>query len=147
MAEGPESALPPVKARVVAFLAILVGGLCGGVIGNALVELQCTGDCTTPSAIGALVGAITGAAGVAVVAVLALRAMGEWRTIEHGRAADRPYELRAEDGRSPRLDYDPAARRRQLEAAKRAAALGRGEAGGAGEGGGSGEAGGASPAP
>jgi hypothetical protein len=49
--------------------------------------------------------------------------MGEWRTIEHGRSVDRPYEMRAEDGRSPRLDYDPAARRRQLEAAKRVAEL------------------------
>ena len=125
VAEGPESALPPVKARIVAFLAILVGGLCGGIIGQALVNIQCSGDCSDPAAVGALVGAITGAAGVAVVAVLALRAMGEWRTIEHGRSVDRPYELRAEDGRSPRLDYDPAARRRQLDAAKRAAELQR----------------------
>jgi hypothetical protein len=28
-------------------------------------------------------GAVVGAGGVAVVAVLALRAMGEWRTIQH----------------------------------------------------------------
>lgn len=124
--DGPESALPPVKARMVAFLAILVGGACGGVIGTALVNLQCTGDCTNPAAIGGVVGAVTGAAGVAVVAVLALRAMGEWRTIEHGRSTDRDYEMRAEDGRSPRLDYDPAARRRQLEAAKRMSELQRG---------------------
>ena len=123
---GPESALPPVKARVIAFVAILVGGLCGGIIGQALVNIQCTGDCSEPAAIGALMGAITGAAGVAVVAVLALRAMGEWRTIEHGRSVDRELEMRAEDGRSPRLDYDPAARRRQLEAAKRAAELAAG---------------------
>ena len=125
VAEGPQSALPPVKARIVAFLAILVGGLCGGIIGSSLVNIQCTGDCSDAAAIGALVGALTGAAGVAVVAVLALRAMGEWRTIEHGRSVDREHEMRAEDGRSPRLDYDPAARRRQLEAAKRAAELQR----------------------
>ena len=125
VAEGPESALPPVKARVIAFIAILVGGLCGGIIGQALVNIQCTGDCSDPAAIGALMGAITGAAGVAVVAVLALRAMGEWRTIENGRSVDLELEMRAEDGRSPRLDYDPAARRRQLEAAKRAAELQR----------------------
>jgi hypothetical protein len=116
---GPESALPPVVARVLAFVAILVGGACGAVIGAAVVDIQCTGDCTDAAALGGVVGAITGAAGVAVVAVLALRAMGEWRTIEHGRAADRPFELRAEEGRSPRLDYDPAARRRQLDAARR----------------------------
>ena len=116
---GPDSALPPVVARVLAFVAILVGGVCGGVIGAAVVDVQCTGDCTDAAAIGGVVGAITGAAGVAVVAVLALRAMGEWRTIEHGRSVDREYEMRAEDGRSARLDYDPGARRRQLEAARR----------------------------
>ena len=126
--EGPASALPPVRARVLAFLAILIGGGCGGVIGAAVVNVQCQGDCTDPSAIGGVVGAIVGAAGVAVVAVLALRAMGEWRTIEHGRAADREYEMRAEDGRSPRLSSDPAAARRlQLEAARRHAELGTGD--------------------
>lgn len=122
-ATGPASALPPVAARVLAFVVILVGGACGGVIGAAVVNVQCVGDCSDPSAIGGLVGAITGAAGVAVVAVLGLRAMGEWRTIEHGRAADREYEMRAEDGRSPRLTYDPAGARRQLEEAKRLAEL------------------------
>jgi hypothetical protein len=77
------SALPSTGARVLAFAAILVGGLCGGLIGWAFVDLQCTGDCgTTAGAVG-LVGAVVGAAGVAVVAVLALRAMGEWRTIQH----------------------------------------------------------------
>ena len=122
------SALPPVLARVLAFVAIVVGGACGGVIGAAVVDVQCTGDCGDSAAIGGLVGAIVGAAGVAVVAVLALRAMGEWRTIEHGRAADREYEMRAEDGRSPRLTYDPAGvRRRQLEAARRRAELEAGE--------------------
>jgi hypothetical protein len=120
------SALPPVLARVLAFAAILVAGACGGVIGAAVVNVQCTGDCTRPSALGGVFGAIVGAAGVAVVAVLALRAMGEWRTIEHGQAAQRTYEMRAEDGRSPRLDYDPAARRRQLEAARRQAELAAG---------------------
>lgn len=124
---GPQSALPPVIARVLAFVAILLGGLCGGVIGASVVDVQCTGECSTPSSIGAAAGAVTGASGVAVVAVLALRAMGEWRTIEHGRAAQREYEMRAEDGRSPRLDYDPAAARRaQLEAARRQAELGTG---------------------
>lgn len=132
---GPASALPPVLARALAFVAILLGGACGGVIGAAVVNVQCVGDCTDPSALGALVGAVTGAAGVAVVAVLGLRAMGEWRTIEHGRAAEREYEMRAEDGRSPRLTYDPAgARRAQLEEAKRRAELeaatGAGEAAG-----------------
>ena len=75
---GP-TALPPVKARVVAFIVIVVGGLCGLLIGSALVQIQCSGECSTPVGLGALVGAVLGAGGVAVVAVLLLRAMGEWR--------------------------------------------------------------------
>jgi hypothetical protein len=84
------SALPPTGARVLAFVAILVGGLCGGLIGWALVDLQCTGDCGTQSGLGGLIGAVIGAGGVAVVAVLALRAMGEWRTIQHRQQATEP---------------------------------------------------------
>jgi len=75
----PLSALPSPAARALAFAAILLAGLFGGMIGWAFVELQCTGDCAVPSAIGALVGALLAAAGTAVVAVLVLRAMGEWR--------------------------------------------------------------------
>lgn len=103
VSEGPESALPPVGARALAFVAILVGGACGGLIGVGVVNVQCSGDCTTPSAFGALTGAVVGALGVAVVAVLALRAMGEWRTIEHGRAAQREYVQQAEDARGVSL--------------------------------------------
>jgi hypothetical protein len=102
-AAGPTSALPPVAARVMAFAGILVGGVCGLVIGMGVVDVQCAGDCSTPAAVGGVVGAAVGALGVAVVAVLALRAMGEWRTIEHGAAADRPYEQRAEDARGVSL--------------------------------------------
>jgi uncharacterized membrane protein YuzA (DUF378 family) len=92
MAEPPTddyapSALPSPAARVLAFVSILVGGLCGGLIGWALVDIQCTGDCGTVAGLAGLVGAVIGAAGVAVVAVLALRAMGEWRTIQHDRPA------------------------------------------------------------
>jgi hypothetical protein len=75
---GP-TALPPVKARVLAFLTIVVGGICGLLIGAALVRIQCSGSCSTPTGLGALAGAVLGAGGVAVVAVLVLRAMGEWR--------------------------------------------------------------------
>jgi len=63
---GP-TALPPVKARAVAFAAIVVAGLCGLLIGASLVRIQCSG------------GGVLGASGVAVVAVLVLRAMGEWQ--------------------------------------------------------------------
>jgi hypothetical protein len=77
-----ESSLPSTGARVLAFAAILIGGLCGGMIGYSVTDLQCTGSCSTNSALGAAVGAVIGAVGVAVVAVLALRAMGEWKTIQ-----------------------------------------------------------------
>ena len=80
----PASALPSVRARLLAFLAIVTAGVFGGMIGYAFVDLQCTGACTGPTAIGAVVGAIGSAAGVGVVAVLTLRAMGEWRTIQDG---------------------------------------------------------------
>ena len=96
MAEIPEtdyapSALPPTGARIAAFAAILVAGLCGGLIGYAFVDLQVEGDSTLLAGIAGLVGAVVFAVGVGVVAVLALRAMGEWRVIEHRqqRADDR----------------------------------------------------------
>ena len=76
---GGPTALPSVKARVVAFVTIVVGGLAGLAIGRALVTIQCRGTCATPTALGGLAGALLGAGGVAIVAVLALRAMGEWR--------------------------------------------------------------------
>jgi hypothetical protein len=98
------TALPSRGARALAFVAILVGGLCGGLIGWSVTDLQCGGGatvdlpiersttattvvspsgdddgCTTWSAGGALAGAVVGAGGVGVVSVLVLRAMGEWR--------------------------------------------------------------------
>jgi hypothetical protein len=72
------TALPPTGARVLAFVAILVGGICGGLIGYGFMDLSCTGDCATAAGLVGLLGAVIGAAGVGVVAVLALRAMGEW---------------------------------------------------------------------
>ena len=81
---GP-TALPSVTARVIAFVAILVGGACGGLIGYAVVKVQCHGDCDTPEGIATLVGAVTAAGGVAIVATLVLRAMGEWRTTQEGQ--------------------------------------------------------------
>ncbi|MGH9183082.1 MAG: hypothetical protein ACRDZ9_04605 [Acidimicrobiales bacterium] len=83
------TALPSVTARALAVLAILVGGACGGLIGWAVADVQCgaTGaptategaGCSTVEGLGAFVGAVAGAAGVAVIAVLVLRAMAEWR--------------------------------------------------------------------
>jgi hypothetical protein len=82
------NALPPAGARALAFVAILVAGFCGGVIGYAFADLQCSGDCAVQTGVGALSGALIGAVGVAIVATLALRAMGEWRTVQHRDDAD-----------------------------------------------------------
>jgi predicted lipid-binding transport protein (Tim44 family) len=82
------TALPSTGARVLAFVSILVGGLCGGLIGWSLVDIQCSGDCGVEAGLAGLAGAVIGALGVAVVATLALRAMGEWRTIQHRQQSD-----------------------------------------------------------
>lgn len=76
------SALPSVTARVLAFLAIVLGGTAGGFIGYAFVDLQVQGDSSFWAGLGALIGAVAAAIGTAVVVVLTLRAMGEWRTIQ-----------------------------------------------------------------
>ncbi len=75
------SALPSTTARILAFVAILVGGLAGGLIGFALVDVQCTGDCGLPLSLGITLGSVVSAGGTAIVAVLGLRALGEWREI------------------------------------------------------------------
>ena len=84
---GPLSALPSRVARALAFVSILVGGFAGGLIGFALVKVQCNGSCDLEQALGAGIGAVAAAIGTAVVAVLVLRAMGEWREIQD-RARD-----------------------------------------------------------
>jgi len=106
------TALPPVGARLLAFVAIMVAGACGAVIGYAVTDLQCGPEeratprgevvdqaveddaddgCRTVAGLGALGGAVVGAGGVAVVATLVLRAMAEWRRdLEVGDAPDGP---------------------------------------------------------
>ena len=75
------SALPSVTARVVAFCSILLGGLAGGLLGYGLVDTQCTGACSVQTGSGMLICSLIGAGGTAIVAVLVLRAHGEWRDI------------------------------------------------------------------
>lgn len=89
--------MPSRTARLLAFVAILVAGVCGGLIGYAVVNVQCHGACTTPNGIGALTGAVIAAGGVAVVAVLVLRAMGEWKRIQEERELTGP-DVEAGDG-------------------------------------------------
>jgi hypothetical protein len=57
-------------------------------IGWAFVDIECTGSCSTASGIGALVGGVGAAVGVAVVAVLTLRAMGEWKRVNEDELFD-----------------------------------------------------------
>jgi hypothetical protein len=63
----------------VAFAAIVFAGISGSLIGWALVDLQYSGKSDVPESLGIFVGGVTFALGVAVVAVLGLRAMAEWR--------------------------------------------------------------------
>jgi hypothetical protein len=73
-----------------AFASILLGGAAGGAIGFLLVKLQCAGECATGRGIGVLVGATVAAGGMSIVAILVLRATGEWREIQaRERAAGR----------------------------------------------------------
>ena len=75
------SALPSPLARGIAFAAICIAGLTGGAIGYSLVDVQCSGSCQLGTGVGLLVGSISGAIGMSIVAVLVLRAVGEWREI------------------------------------------------------------------
>jgi hypothetical protein len=71
------SALPSPLARAAALGAVLISGICGALIGYAFFDVQSEGS--TWPAIGLLLGGVIFAGGVAVVAVLALRASAEWR--------------------------------------------------------------------
>ena len=86
--EVPLSALPAPTARLAAFVAILLGGLAGGLIGYTLVKLQCHGTCAAQRGVGALVGAVIAALGMSVVAVLVLRALGEWKELQRRQKND-----------------------------------------------------------
>jgi len=92
------TALPSTTARILAFVAILIAGVCGALIGWSVTDLQCGNDddpqaaieaghspraheegCTAWAGAGGVVGGAIGAGGTAVVSVLVLRAMAEWR--------------------------------------------------------------------
>jgi hypothetical protein len=81
---------PPRAAFLIAYAAVVLAGLFGGAIGYGLVNAS-RGATGTGKAIGALVGAVVAAVGVGVVAVLALRAMAEWRRPPGSGANDRPF--------------------------------------------------------
>lgn len=77
-----DSALPSRGARILAFVAIVVAGVCGGLIGWKVTVLSTSGpdDGLLPG-LGGLFGALIAAGGVAIAAVLVLRAMTEWSVI------------------------------------------------------------------
>lgn len=77
----PLSALPSPLARALAFVSILLGGAAGGLIGFALVDIQYSGDSSIPAGVGLLAGSLIGGGGTAIVAVLVLRALGEWHEV------------------------------------------------------------------
>ena len=81
------SALPPRTARVVAFVAILVAGA----LGYAITDAFCADECTVGKGLGLLSGSVVTAAGIAIMAVISLRAMGEWRDLrDRERAGHAP---------------------------------------------------------
>ena len=92
-ATGPESAAPSVAARVVAAVAVGLAGACGGLVGYAVTDLQCSDGCTALAGSLGLLGAVLAALGVGIVAVLALRAMAEWRTGQLQQAARDQYPV------------------------------------------------------
>lgn len=97
--EAPRTALPSVGARVLAFAAILLAGAAGGFIGYAFIDLQYPdGGGTIQAGLGGLIGAVVAAGGTAVVAVLTLRAMGEWHTIQANSGPGPTVERRGRRG-------------------------------------------------
>ena len=85
--ERPLSALPSPLARIIAFVSVLLGGLAGALIGYTLVDIQYDGTSTMPLGLGLLIGAIISAGGTAIIAVLVLRATGEWRDLSDSRSS------------------------------------------------------------
>ena len=86
---GHCTAAPPLIARVLAIVAILVAGLSGGLIGFAVTDILCADGCAVQAGVVGVVTAIGAAIGVAIVAVLALRAMAEWKANETRAQAHR----------------------------------------------------------
>ncbi len=77
----PSAPDPGTSPRLVAFVSILLGGLLGGLIGYGIGDLLWAEPLAVAAV--ALIGAFVGAAGVGVLANLTLRAMGEWKAVEH----------------------------------------------------------------
>jgi len=75
------SALPSPAARAAAFVGICVAGAAGGAGDARFVRSFVVLLAATVAASLFVIGAVGVAAGMAVVAVLVLRALGEWREL------------------------------------------------------------------
>ncbi len=75
----PPPTMPSTAAMIGAFIAVMLAGAFGATIGYGLVDISAHGkDPGFSAVIGMVIGAVIGAGGVAVVAVLVLRTMGDW---------------------------------------------------------------------
>ncbi len=75
------SALPSVTARAVAFAVIVLGGLIGGLLTYAVRKVMSGKTSGTSIGVWTVAGAVGTAFGTGILAILALRAMGEWRSL------------------------------------------------------------------
>ncbi|MGH9021780.1 MAG: hypothetical protein ACRDV9_01550 [Acidimicrobiia bacterium] len=89
MGDSRSPGAPSRLSLTLAFLAMVLGGLCGATIGFGFVNISCQGDCGFASAAAALVGGACGAGGVAVVSILMLRASAERRRERPSGSASR----------------------------------------------------------
>lgn len=80
---------PSRTARLLAVSSILLAGLCGGLVGYVVMDLQCRDGCSNTAGLVGVASAVGCAVGVAVVAVLALRASAEWNEREARERAHR----------------------------------------------------------
>jgi hypothetical protein len=76
---------PSLLSRVLTVAAVFGAGALGGLIGWAVADLQCAGDCDVQTGIGTFVGAVLAALGTALICVLAVQAMAEWKAQEGRR--------------------------------------------------------------
>ena len=74
----PKTALAPVWARVVAFVAVIAIGLAGALVGGRFGDVACTGSCDLVIGASMLTATVVAALGAAAVAVITLRVAGEW---------------------------------------------------------------------
>lgn len=81
VAPTPLRSAPPMQARWLALCSTLLAGLLGGLVGYGIGDLM--GRTSTWAAIGGAIGAIIAAGGVGIIANLTLRAMNEWKSVDH----------------------------------------------------------------